>query len=399
MRFFLILLLCSVVGRCAAQDLVIEDAKVYVSPEAPPLTGATVVVRSGKIAQVTNHPVDAKGATVLPCRGCVVFAGFWNTHVHFMEPKWEDAAHAPAARLTEQMEAMVTHSGFTSVVDTGSDTQNTAALRRRVESGEVPGPRIYTAGWPLFPAHALPFYLADLPPQFRAQLGQPEDEAQVDALIERNRAHGSDVVKLFTGSYAERGKVVPMSLALARRAVEDAHRNGQIVFTHPSNAEGIRVAIESGVDVLAHAPDTVKGVDDVLLRKAVERHMAMIPTLKLFSGTDNIVEIRAIVKSFHAMGGELMFGTDTGFLMDYDVGEEYSQLYRVGLSCRDVLAMLTTVPSRRLGVSAHEGTVTKGMDGDLTVLSAYPALGDPAAFTQVLYTIRGGRVIYRHGDR
>jgi imidazolonepropionase-like amidohydrolase len=399
MRFFLILLLCSVVGRCAAQDLVIEDAKVYISPEAPPLTGTTVVVRSGKIVELANHPVNVKGATVLPCKGCVVCAGFWNTHVHFTEPKWQDAAHAPAARLTEQMQAMLTQSGFTSIVDTGSDPQNTVTLRRRVESGEVLGPRIYTAGWPLFPPHALPFYLADLPPQARAQLGQPEDEAQVDALIERNLALGSDVVKLFTGSYVERGKVVPMSLILARRAVEDAHSHEQIVFAHPSSAEGIRVAIESGVDVLAHAPDTVNGVDDALLRKAVEHHMTMVPTLKLFSDTNNIVEIRAIVKSFHAMGGELMFGTDTGFLTDYDVGEEYRQLCRVGLSYRDVLAMLTTVPSRRLGVSAHEGAVAKGMDGDLTVLSADPALGDPAAFTQVMYTIRGGRVIYRHADQ
>lgn len=396
MKFFLILFLCATAGRYAAsQDLVIEDAKVYVSPDAAPLTGATVVVRQGKIAELTTRPVKVKGATVLPCKGCVVCAGFWNTHVHFMEPKWYDAAHASADKLEEQLQAMLTRAGFTSVVDTASDPANTVALRKRVESGEVPGPHIYTAGWPLFPAHALPFYLDDLPPEFRAQLGQPEDEAQVDALIERNRALGTDVVKLFTGSYIKRGKVAPMSLTLARRAVEDAHRNGRIVFAHPSNAEGIQIAIDSGVDVLAHAPDTVKGVDDSLLKRAVEHRMTMVPTLKLFSGTDNIVEIRAIVKRFHDMGGALMFGTDTGYLTDYDYTEEFRQLHQVGLSDRDVLAMLTTVPSRRLGVGAQKGTVTKGLAADLTVLSADPDSGDPIAFTQVLYTIAGGRVIYR----
>ena len=404
MRLALVLML-SVFGgfdagcHAVAQDLVIEGAKVYVSPDAAPLTGVTVVLRSGRIAEVTAHRVNTKGAEVLPCEGCVVCAGFWNAHVHFMEAKWADAAHAPAARLAEQMRQMVTRSGFTSVVDTGSDPRDTTALRRRVESGEIPGPRIYTAGIPLYPPHALPFYLADLPADLRARMEQPANAAEVDAAIERNLAEGTDVVKLFTGSYVTRGHVVPMPLALARRAVEDAHRHGQIVFAHPSNAEGIQVAMESGVDVLAHAPDTVRGVDDALLRQMVIHHMAMVPTLKLFSNTDNIVRIREIVNSFHGMGGELMFGTDTGFVTDYDLTEEYKQLYQAGLSYRDVLAMLTTAPARRLGMATHQGTVAVGMDGDLTILSADPASGDPAAFSQVAYTIRRGHVLYHHDGR
>jgi imidazolonepropionase-like amidohydrolase len=404
MRLLLVLVL-SVFGgfdagcHAVAQDLVIEGAKVYVSPDAAPLTGVTVVVRSGRIVAVTAHRVSTKGVEVLPCEGCVVCAGFWNAHVHFMEVKWADAAHAPTARLAEQMRQMVTWSGFTSVIDTGSDPRDTVALRRRVENGEIPGPRIYTAGIPLYPPHALPFYLADLPADLLDHMEQPANAAEVDAAIERNLVQGTDVVKLFTGSYVTRGHVVPMPLALARRAAEDAHRHRQIVFAHPSNAEGVRVAMESGVDVLAHAPDMVEGIDDVLLRQLVAHHMTMVPTLKLFSGTDDIPKIREIVKKFHSMGGELMFGTDTGFLTDYDVTEEYRQLYQAGLSYRDVLAMLTTAPARRLGMATHQGTVAVGMDGDLTILSADPALGDPAAFSQVAYTIRRGHVLYRHDGR
>ena len=76
---------------------------------------------------------------------------------------------------------------------------------------------------------------------------------------------------------------------------------GQLVFAHPSNLEGVRVAMQSGVDVLAHAPDTVKGVDDALIHDLVARHMAMIPTLKLFSGDSDIAAIRAIVAKFHRL--------------------------------------------------------------------------------------------------
>ena len=87
-----------------------------------------------------------------------------------------------------------------------------------------------------------------------------------------------------------------------------------------------------------------------------------------------------------------MFGTDTGFLTDYDVKEEYHQLALAGLSYWDVLAMLTTAPAQRFRVADQEGRVAVGMKGDLTVLAADPA-SDPLAFTRVLFAIRGGRVI------
>jgi imidazolonepropionase-like amidohydrolase len=289
---------------------------------------------------------------------------------------------------------MLTRSGFTTVVDTGSDPVNTIALRRRIENGEVPGPHIYTAGGPLYPPHGIPVYLKDLPPRILSQLGQPATPERADALVEGNVALGTDVVKLFTGSYVARDHIMPMSVTVAHAAVEAGHRHGQLVFAHPSNLEGARVAMESGVDVLAHAPDTVAGVDDALIAQLVAHHMAMVPTLKLFSGESDIARIRSIVGRFHQMGGQLMFGTDTGFLTNYDIAEEYRQLYLAGLSYRDVLAMLTIAPAQKFGVADHEGRIAPGMNGDLTILSSDPALGDSNAFTQVRYTIRGGRVLY-----
>jgi len=194
-------------------------------------------------------------------------------------------------------------------------------------------------------------------------------------VVQWNIAAGSDIVKLFVGSYVAPGHVVAMPVPIARAAVEEGHRHGQLVFAHPSNLEGVRVAMESGVDVLAHAPDTVDGVDDALLKELVAHHMAMVPTLKLFSDDSDIVRIREIVARFHQLGGQLLFGTDTGYLTDYSMTEEYRQLALAGLTYRDVLAMLTTAPALRFRVGEHVGRVVPGMDGDLTVLSVDPALG------------------------
>jgi imidazolonepropionase-like amidohydrolase len=380
-----------------AQDLAITHATVYASPQAQPLRDATVVVRGGMIFEVGAQLPAPRGIETISCGGCFVLAGFWNAHVHFMEPKWNDAAHQPADKLARQMGEMLTHSGFTTVVDTGSDEDNTIALRRRVQSGEVAGPRILTAGIPIYPAHALPFYLADLPPELKAKMAQPETPAEATAFVDKNRAAGTDVVKLFTGSIVRPDHIAPMRVDIARAAVDEAHRLGQLVFAHSSNLEGTQVAIDAGVDVLAHTPEVTGGIDEATLSRMLARHMTIVPTLKLFSRDDAIPKIRSLVYRYHQLGGRLVYGTDTGFLTDYDQEEEFRQLAAAGLSFRDILAMLTTAPVELFQLSKAEGKVMPGMRGDLTILSEDPASASPAAFVAVRYVIRGGKIIWQRG--
>ena len=382
----------SAMGR--AQDLAITGATVYTAPVAPARRDVTVVIRHGVIAGVGEHLRIPRDIKTISCQASVVLAGFWNAHVHFMQPQWNDAANQPADKLTRQMSEMLTHSGFTTVVDTASDTENTIALRRRVESGEVLGPRILTAGLPIFPAHALPFYLADLPAELKAKLGQPETPADAVAIVDKNRAAGCDIVKLFTGSIVSPGHITPMQVEIARAAVDEAHRHGQLVFSHSSNLAGTKVAIDAGVDVLAHTPEVTSGIDEAMLRRMIAQHMTIIPTLKLFSRDDDIAGIRGLDYRFHHLGGSLVYGTDTGFLPDYDQSEEFRQLMQAGFGFREVLAMLTTAPAELFHLSQREGKVMPGMRGDLTILSEDPASGHPEAFTRIKYTIRGGNVIW-----
>jgi imidazolonepropionase-like amidohydrolase len=398
LRLILILAFASLCGDAVAQNVAIADATVYLSPDATAKTHATILIHNGKIAGIGSKLRIPSGVRVLPCDGCIVFAGFWNTHVHFTGPQWDKSDRVPADQLSRDMQSMLTHSGFTTVVDLSSDPNNTTALRRRVESGEVEGPRIYTAGFGLYPPHGIPFYLDDLPATLRARLPQPATPAAAVEAVQQNQAIGSDVVKLFIGSYLTPNNITHMSLDIARAAVSEGHRHSQLVFAHASDLQGVRIAVDSGVDILAHA-DTVGGVDDALVKEMVARHMAMIPTLKLFSGSGHIDHIRDIVKRFHIAGGRLLFGTDTGFLTDYDVSEEYRQLELAGLSFRDVLSMLTTNPAAEFNVSYHAGSVKLGGDGDLTVLSADPAVGDLRNFAHVLYAIRAGRVIFEAPPR
>jgi len=377
-----------------AADVAVVHAKVYPAPGAKPLADATVLIHDGRIAAVGRHVALPKGATVLPCAGCVVMAGFWNAHVHFVEPKRADVATLPAATLERQVQDMLTHSGFTSVVDTGSDPRVTGQLRRRIERGELAGPRIRTATLPLYPEHALPYYLDDLPEALRAALPQPASPDAAREVVDRNLASGADITKLFTGSIVKPNQIQPMRTDIATAAVAESHRRGVLVFSHATNLAGVRVALDSGVDVLAHAPELVDGIDAAMVREMADRHLVIIPTLKLFSRDDNIADIRRFLLDAHRAGIRLLFGTDTGFETDYDVSEEFRQLSQAGLGVDDILAMLTTTPAALFKVDGHAGRVVRGDDGDLTILGADPKAAGVGAFSDVRYAIRNGRVLF-----
>ncbi len=385
--------------QLAKGTLVIEHAKIYVAPNVPPIDDGTILIHDGLIAAVGAQIAVPADATIVPCDHCVVTAGFWNTHVHFTEPKWSMANWKSAATLNPQLADMFLSRGFTTVIDLGSNPADTFSIRRRIEKGELTGPYIYTAGTALYPPHGAPFYLRESMPRWMVMmLPQPEMPQDATRIVHRNLASGADVTKLFTGSWVQRGHVLPMPLNIAEAAVTESHLNGKLVFAHPSNLEGVEVAINSGVDVLAHAADDTRGVDAKLLGTAIGRNMAMIPTLKMFTTTVTtdphyMDPMRAEVQQFHQLGGTLLFGTDVGYMTDYTTEGEFVELGRSGLDWKTVLAMLTTNPAARMGVSDTKGTVTPGKLADLTILEADPAT-DLTNFSRVHAVVRSGKVVW-----
>jgi len=370
-------------------------AKIYTSPTDPPISNGTVVIRGEKIEAVgkTGTLTIPTGTKQIDCRGAVITAAFQNSHVHFTEPRWTDAATQPAEKLTTQLSDMFVRYGFTTVVDTGSFLLNTVAIRKRIASGEVAGPRILTAGTPLYPPDGIPYYLSDLPPEIRNVIPQPTTPAAAIGFVDDDLAGGADIIKLFTGSWIARGKVKPMPVDVATAAVEEAHKHGKLVFTHPSNVAGLEVALAAHVDVLAHSIEDMRGWNNSYLTQMKAANMTLIPTLKLFSSDDDLLGILDEVGSYQRMGGQILFGTDVGFLPDYDPSNEYGLMSRAGLTPMQILASLTTAPAERFGESYKRGRLTAGMQADLVVFSADPAT-DATNFAKVRYTVRGGRIVY-----
>jgi imidazolonepropionase-like amidohydrolase len=408
MKNVILVCILAVVARAQApgeRALVLKGAKIYTSPDTGPIANGTVVVRNGRIAAVgesKSTPIP-RGAHTIDCAGMVVTAGFQNSHAHFTEPRWDNAGAQPAARLSTQLIAMFTMYGFTTVVDTGSVTANTGKLRTRVEAGEVAGPRILTPVAALFPPDGLPIYLQE----FRKITGWvPDEPATAEAAVaavRRNAGEPKDILKLFTGSLVTYEKVKPMPLEVARAAVAEAHREGRLVWAHPSDIEGVRIAMNAGVDVLAHTTSSGEVWNEDLIREVAGHKMSLIPTLKLWKyvtesapdpaiGEGMVQSGVAQVKGFVHAGGAVLFGTDVGFMHDYDPTDEYAYMARA-LSPLQILAALTTAPAEKFQEGARRGRVAEGMDADLVVLGSDPAR-DARNFADVRYTIRQGHIVY-----
>ena len=393
--FFLGLTACPNVAA-NAQTLALVGGKVYAAPDAAPLPDAVVVTSAGVITAIGSRneiqiPQDAR---IIDCTGKTVVAGFWNSHVHFTQATWRNAATAPAATVEQHMQEMLTQWGFTTVWDLGSDYMNSLALRRRVNSGEVPGPDILFAG-NMFPKGGHPVYLpaeVQLP-----EAGTPDEAAQ---LSRDYLAMGLDGIKLFTGAFMGDKPVVNLDPAIAKAAVDVAHAHGKPVFAHPQNRIGVETVIAAGVDVMAHTVTGEPGYTREQLARFKSQGVALIPTLSLFTTVvlDPAVTARLLdnvvnqLKQFSENGGVVLFGTDVGFTKLYDTSSEYQLMHRA-LSESQVLASLTTNPAQYFK-AAKKGKVEKGFDADFAVLDGDP-MADVRNLAKIAYTIRAGQIIYQ----
>ncbi len=402
MRLFLsISLLLGFIGvssepPSASGTVALVGGTVYRSPDALPISDGTVLIEGAKIAAVGPRASVRvpDGATVVDCTGTFVVAGFQNSHVHFTEPKWSGAAEIAAATLDAQLTDMLTSRGFTTVVDTASTLADTTAIRRRIEAGEVAGPRILTAGAPLFPKDGIPYYVkTNLPPEVAAHWPTADSPEKAVEMVQANVDGGADIIKLFTGSWITRERVLPMPLDVATAAAAAAHRRGRLVFSHASNLAGLEVAIAAHVDVIAHALDDPRGLTADHLRRMHDQGMSLIPTLTLFGSDTAAPAILAEVRDYARRGGQILFGTDVGYTQIYDPTREYELMARAGLTWRDILASLTTNPATRFGETERHGRIITGSDADLVVLSRDPST-DRTAFAAVRDSIRAGRTIY-----
>jgi imidazolonepropionase-like amidohydrolase len=400
------LMATAIFSQAPNNELALVGATIYLGPAEEPIPDGVVLIQGGKIAAAGSRslvPVP-RDAQRLDCSGSTIMAGFWNSHVHFFERKWANAAAIPAPELGRQLQDALTRYGFTSAYDLSSTWVNTRTIRDRIESEEVPGPRIRSTGQGLLPPNPgiPPDPVLSVLGQMKTSLNEVADAAQAAAASKRLLDEGVDGVKLFASAPSK----TSLSDEMMRAAVAEAHHAGKPVFVHPNTSADILAAVRAGADIVAHTTPATGPWSEDLLSAMKEHNVALTPTLFLWkyflrhdriSSQDKSVNTAVgQLRAWLASGGTVLFGTDLG-AVDPDPTGEYLLMTQSGMSFRQILASLTTTPSGRFGEAKRLGRIAAGLDADLVVLKDDPTK-NIRTMANVRYTLRSGKIIYRASE-
>jgi imidazolonepropionase-like amidohydrolase len=388
-----------------AESWALVGVRVIASPSEKVVEDGVVVVGGERIRTVGPRASVQipEGLRRVEGRGGTVVAGYWNVHTHFSEKRFEDAAHRPGEALSRACREMLVSRGFTTAVDLGSYPANTAALQARAASLDCP--RILTTGASMYPVNGVPIYVREaIGDAVAAQLPQPATPEAARVIVRKNAAGGAAAIKLFTGSWLGGDRTTAMDPAVVRAVVDEAHRTKLLVFSHPQSPAGLAAAVDGGVDVLAHtAPDAGPWTAEYVQR-LVRKHVALAPTLSLWRVEADRGQMspqrkqRFIdggaeqLRAFAAGGGEVLFGTDVGYISETDADEEVGRMSGAGMDWTAILRSLTVAPAARFR-DKERGTLAAGSRADLVLLQGDPR-EDVEALRRVRATWIAGREVF-----
>jgi imidazolonepropionase-like amidohydrolase len=409
-------------GTVRAAVTIVRAARLIDGRGGAPITPAAVRVEGDKITAVGRELAVPPGATVIDLRGATLVPGLIDLHTHLTgrrEVHWEDALLKTTPghdALWGARNARVTLlAGFTTCRDMGPTWPFVDVdLKRAIEDGAVPGPRLFVAG-----SYVSSTGGAGDARQFSPYVDVPlvknlaDGPEEVTKAVRTNFKNGADFIKiLVTGAVLSRG-IPPgaqqYSDAEIQAAVVEAARWGRPVASHAHGAGGIKAAIRAGVRTIDHGSD----LDDeaIALLKASNRRTFYVPTLAVSDaiegeGVKNHVpesererarQMRTIMnagfKRALAAGIPIGFGTDAAVIAHGDNAAELEVRHRLGEAPMATIVAATSLNAEILGWSDRLGSVEVGKIADLVAVPGNP-LDDISAFRRVGFVMKGG-VVYR----
>lgn len=263
-----------------------------------PMSDMAVVIEDERITAVTPLADAPDDADVIDHSQETVIPGLIDAHLHLKGwPSMDQSDYltydvaAGAARATTHLRSLL-DAGFTTVRDV--DSRTGLGLRTAVEEGSVPGPRIHTSHRAIYQtgghgdAHYLPYEWVEQYNPYDPALCDGEDECRKEA--RKRIREGVDLIKIGTTGGVLSEKDHPdqsqMTDGEIAAVTQEAHRVGIPVAAHAQGAEGIKNALNNGVDTIEHGIY----IDEEGIELLESTDGVLVPTLAI---VDRICEVGA----------------------------------------------------------------------------------------------------------
>lgn len=385
-----------------------------------PARPATVVVQGKTITAVLdpgekNWPSDA---VVYDVTGKTVMPGLMDLHAHLSFLERDDAMNIYSSANTSAAEstmravkrlAIYLESGVTTVRDVASHGDVPFVLKRLQAQGQIPGPRIFTAGQLITQTgghgavHAITAHYPEVPngnPNAMVRIASGPDEWREAVRIQF--AKGADLIKLASEYTQEE----------ITAAVDEAHSLG-LPVTVDAETQYIDMAIKAGVDSIEHPLPR----SDEAIALMAKRGIAAIPTLiayrvimrgsgGYFGSTSRRFElnehtIESMARKLRQAGVKMGIGLDvvalagTSYLPGSYI-DELESFHRIGFTKAEALVAATKNNAEILHMGDRLGTIEPGKLADIIVVDGNPD-EDFNALRNVRTAFVNGRLMLQDG--
>lgn len=411
-----------------------------------PIQDSVVLVNGDKIERVGT--VDSlavpAGYEVISTEGMSVLPGLWDMHVHLDINGHSDYSHWHPHYQDRMVDEIMPASavqlllaGVTTARDLGAPLEDSIIVRDRVNSGELPGPRLFVSG---------PFLQHKPYPGTESYRWGINGAADARKKVNIIADAGVDVVKLIDQDQ--------MTLEESQALVDEAHKRGLKVVAHSHTAAEVRRGLEIGVDNFEHtglasAPEYPEDVIHQLQERvgsAVVRGSPMYwtPTVEGLWNyvdlrdnpesldntcwqrglkADTIADIKASIahpdqllyfqltpkrkptlqrkfQQLRESGVVLLVGTDSGIPMKFHCQSTWHELdvwvNVMGVPAMETIQAATYWPSKFMGVEEQWGTIVAGRYADIIAVK-----GDVLKYINLLQNVdmvmKGGTVFKQDG--
>ena len=406
----------------ANADTLIHAGRLIDGDADRALTEVTIRVSGDTITGIERgYTLPGDDDTVIDLEDQTVLPGLMDMHVH-LTGQYSSRSNLNRFILNEADYAFdaamyakrTLEAGFTVVRNLGDAFNVTVALRKAIEAGDVPGPRIFTAAKTLAstgghgdPTNGWAAHFGADPTPKDGVVNSPEDARKA---VRQRYKDGADWIKITaTGgvlSVAKSGQNPQFTDEELKAIVATATDYGMRVAAHAHGTEGMKRAVIAGVASIEHGTY----MSEEVMKLMKDRGTYLVPTIlagnwvaekaKIDGFFPELVRPKAaaigpVIKSTFArayeLGVPIVFGTDTGVSAHGDNAQEFALMVKGGMPPMEAIQSATRVAASFLEIADTHGTLAAGKQADIIAVPGNP-LADITAMERVSFVMKGGKI-------